>query len=259
VKDLHRAWPPDVKPDRQGEQQDVWFRGQHYAGWGLSPKLYRDEFKGAQEAEIRQEFQSRALQLIQGRVPSREDSWEWYFLMQHYGAPTRLLDWTDNALVALYFAVNDKLMPGDSSVWVLDPWWLNKNVLKGIDGPLLPDWEEASRYLKDLETCFTLENEVSVKMPAALDPPHVDRRIAAQRSRFLIFGKSTDLTRTKLVRKKKCRLAKITIPEKSVSAIRLEVENCGLTISTLFPDLQNLCREMCDRWKKFPRPSKKIK
>jgi len=36
-----------------------------------------------------------------------ENKWEWYFLMQHYGAPTRLLDWSDGALVlvALYFAL----------------------------------------------------------------------------------------------------------------------------------------------------------
>jgi FRG domain len=251
TKELRQDWPPSEKPTRTGEQQNLWFRGQPSAKWGLSPKLYRNEYRGSQEAEIRQDFQSRALQLMQGRIPSRDDKWEWYFLMQHYGVPTRLLDWTDNALIALYFAVNDQPAPDDSAVWVLDPWWLNRQLVKQIDGPMLPGWEEAEPYLWDLEYAFTRDVDVRVEKPAAIDPPHVDRRLAAQKSRFLIFGKAKNFTSTKVVRKTGSRLAKIVIPQSRIEPIRRELENCGVTVSAVFPDLEHLGQEIRALWRKF--------
>lgn len=251
TKTLRRDWPPSVSPERQGEEQNLWFRGQPFAQWGLVPKLYRKEYRGSQEAEIRQDFQSRALQLIQGRPPDRDDKWEWYFLMQHYGAPTRLLDWTDNPLIALYFAVHDQPKPEDSAVWVLDPWWLNRKLGKKIDGPMLPGWEEAEPYLWNLEDAFTRNVDVRVEKPAAIDPPHVDRRLAVQRSRFLIFGRVQDLTATETVRQSGSRLAKIVIPQSSVESMSRELENCGVTVSAVFPDLEHLGQEIRAIWKKF--------
>ena len=78
------------------------------------------------EDELRQEFIIRAPSLSAERP---QNSWEWYFLMQHSGAPTRLLDWTEGALIALYFAVRNKLDETDAAVWVLNPWSLNEHVL----------------------------------------------------------------------------------------------------------------------------------
>jgi hypothetical protein len=251
TEEVRRVWPPSKKPERRGEQQNLWFRGQPSARWGLSPRLYTKEYKGSQEAEIRQEFQSRALQLMQGRPPDRDDKWEWYFLMQHYGAPTRLLDWTDNPLIAIYFPVNHQAEPDDAAVWVLDPWWLNRHLKKQIDGPMLPGWEETEPYLWDLEDAFTRDVDVRVEKPAAIDPPHVDRRLAVQKSRFLIFGKVEDLTSTHVARRRGSRLAKIVIPQSRVEPISRELVNCGVTVSATFPDLEHLCEEILDMWKKF--------
>src|ERR1700731_554408 len=123
TREIRRSWPQEEKPERRGEEEKLWFRGQGDWSWGLSPKVYRKPFKGADEDEIRLEFQSQAIQLLSGRAPSSK--WDWYFLMQHHRVPTRLLDWTENSLVALFFAVQEEIDNRDGAVWVLDPWWLS--------------------------------------------------------------------------------------------------------------------------------------
>src|SRR5260370_289457 len=84
----------------QEENEALWFRGHGNASYRLIPSLYRSPecVKENADDELRTEFERRALPMIADRPPRNE--WEWYFVMQHYGAPTRLLDWTDSALVA---------------------------------------------------------------------------------------------------------------------------------------------------------------
>jgi hypothetical protein len=235
---------------RKGDEEALWFRGQPSKA-KLAPKLYRKEYKDAHEAEIRSQFQSRAIQLMQSRVPEPDSKWDWYFLMQHYGAPTRLLDWTENPLIALFFAVDDQRNDGDASVWVLDPYWLNHRLFgDNVVGPLLPDWQEAHKYLKSLEDAFTFDQQVGKSRPAAIEPPHVDRRLAVQASRFVIFGKSQDMARISIVKQKKCRLAKIVIPRGSIDRVKEDLADCGVTYSMVYPDLEALGRELDSIWRK---------
>lgn len=75
-------------------------------------------------------------------VRPQDDPWDKIFVMQHYGVPTRLLDWSENPFIGMYFAVTGKdfkatgPFPGrvltfkkDAAVWLLDPIKWNRKVL----------------------------------------------------------------------------------------------------------------------------------
>jgi len=90
-----------------------------------------------EEQVMRLQFRRRATRLLAGRQPNGElEHREWYFLMQHHGAPTRLLDWSEGSLAALYFAIRERGSKGDpnngkdAAVFMLDPWWLNEPLYK---------------------------------------------------------------------------------------------------------------------------------
>jgi FRG domain len=257
VKHVRNGWT-DEDAKCVGDEEGPWFRGQGDESWGLIPKIYRPEFANADEKELRHEFQSAGLQLLGTSVP--KDRWDWYFLMQHYGTPTRLLDWTINPLVALFFALEhhfDEQLSCDVAVWILDPWWLNKRQFPGVDGPMLPDWEETKKYLPDLEDAFTGKG-VRRSLPIAIEPPHVDRRLSSQGSRFVVFGTTKDLTKTSLARgiraKQKIRdvrLCKLTIPAKAVGPLLKEIDQLGFNRAVLFPDLGGLAAHICYRWRTY--------
>lgn len=222
-----------------------WFRGQGNVAWKLAPKLYRVKppKRGLRiiEDEIRQEFIMRA--------PGSADtgslnSWEWYFMMQHFGAPTRLLDWTEGALIALYFAVRDSKGDDDAAIWILDPWWLNKRVVNEREvippgaeiGISTPDSDRYRPWLPDRYSTDKLPT-----LPVAVYPTHSARRISTQRSCFTIHGSGEDTLET-LAGERDAHIAKVTVPHTEIPTIKEQLAVAGVDEVTIFPDLDGLGR-----------------
>ncbi len=222
-----------------------WFRGQTEADWKLTPNLYRvpspKRWIRIIEDEIRQEFMMRAPSLTD-RSPL--NSWEWYFTMQHFGAPTRLLDWTEGVLIALYFAVRDSRGARDAAIWALDPWWLNKRVV-GEREVVPPGAEigiskhDADRYSPWLPDRYSGSD--LPELPVGVYPTHSARRISTQRSCFTIHGSNADGLE-KLAGESDAHIAKVTIPRTEVSRIKEELKVSGIDEVTIFPDLDGLGR-----------------
>ena len=120
------------------------------------------------------------------------NEWEWYFLMQHYGSPTRLLDWTDGALIALYFAVRENNGAFDAAVWALDAWWLNIKVLGRRYDEVIPPGDPVFMKLPRKEHKWlparTDKKAHLPALPIAVFPGHFDKRVGAQRSSFTVHG-----------------------------------------------------------------------
>jgi hypothetical protein len=230
---------------RGSEYFDPWFRGQTDATWALEPNIFRYDLL-SQEDEIRSEFHRKAPQYMTETPPS--DDWGWYFLMQHYGAPTRLLDWSDSALVALYFALTPTSKePGeivDAIVWMLDPLWLNKKVLRN-PVVMLPSFEVVAKYLTEPYSAIDEKDNtrISPKNPVAIDPPFIARRIAVQRSHFTIFGNARDGL-TRLARSLDTHLVGIIIAKERVERMRADLLTLGFSDTSIYPDLRGLSDEL---------------
>jgi hypothetical protein len=96
----------------RGQQSAVWearasiLRLSRARNWGLEKTI---EFERASLAQ----FKSRAISFLKDRP---DNDWEWLTLAQHYGLPTRFLDWSSNPLVALYFACAGEMKDRDGAV-----------------------------------------------------------------------------------------------------------------------------------------------
>ncbi len=105
-----QEWAKLPKSDRDEWQEyrepfGIWFRGQADSDWELAPGIFRSKSPGTpsyiDETSMTNHFMLRGA----GFGEKCQNTFDWLCLMRHFTLPTRLLDWSENLLVALYFAV----------------------------------------------------------------------------------------------------------------------------------------------------------
>ena len=92
------------------DDKTLWYRGQANKDWTLLPGLFRSKEAGSLEDRAYKEWVRRA-----DLIEKHEDKeWHHLFNMQHYGVPTRLLDWTESFAVAVGFTLAFSTTEGGS-------------------------------------------------------------------------------------------------------------------------------------------------
>lgn len=160
--------------------------------------------------------------VLNGLKPATD--WEWLSIAQHQGLPTRLLDWTANALAGLWFAVAvDPKEEGDGVFWVLEVEQENEKS------------PSRSNDIFDSARTFVFQ------------PFHIDQRIVAQSGWFSVHryaeGKGQFIPLERHGRFQES-LTKYAIPAPRFSSLRKELRKMGVTQAALFPDLSGLCAEI---------------
>jgi hypothetical protein len=263
-------------------QEKLWFRGHASSEFNLCPSLFREVVRNEQGRpshilrpmeifEIEQGIDisfSRQATTFLSQAGIQNSKMNRYFLKQHYKIKTRLLDWTESSLVALYFAVSEDNHPNsDAQIWILRPFLLNSFALTA----LAKDKTKEAKYIfssvdefDKADALFTIEGKIRLNQlfrkyyeldvdkneqmfPIAIYPPFLDDRMRAQQSCFTFFG---NMFNGLIDAEEDQFLYSIKIPREVKALLLKELEILGFNNFSVYPDLDGLGHSINKQYKK---------
>lgn len=192
------------------------YRGVTRLEYLLIPKVGREDPLKKNEIRLLEEFKKRSFPHLNINT---NNYWALLALAQHHGLPTRLLDWTRNPLVAVYFAIQEE-GEHDCAIYIINSSELNQ-VLE-LDPDELP---------------FT------VKEIMLFDPDHITPRIIVQNGVFTVHSDPLDVPLDEKVRedsKTNYQVDKVIIKGNSKTEFRKILNIYGINKASLFPGLDGI-------------------
>lgn len=225
----------DVFNSVLGRKDVFWFRGQADISWRLVPSAlrYPKESECTRVLGLLSDFK-RFVKLKLDRVPAPDENLKWTQLAQHYGLPTRLLDWTKNAAIALYFAC---LSPADKdgAVYVLNPVDLNRE--KDPKRPRVFDPHSDDAIIRPYLELGGDRTSCNMKT-IALHPIWNSERIMLQQGVFTLHGSPQFVLRARQAPS----LVHVRIEARRKQRLLDELERVGVNEMAIFPEPEHVCR-----------------
>ena len=238
-----------VKPSDPHPHLRRWFRGVPDAEFKLIPSEFRSgPRKHGYTLEDDERHAVRDFTLWSaGMIPSGTSPVDIYFQQQHHGQPTRLLDWTTNALVALYFAVESDQTDKAGAVYAMDAYGFGTPTYEDFHGTVHPGGgfavaSDDRNSLLSVALAEVIYWDKKHKPPSFIfpvRPAFTDIRMRVQRSCFTCHPPSV----SELTEKENNSLRKITIPKGAVKdGIKDQLVHLGIDHFSVFGDIDSLAK-----------------
>ncbi|MCC6589633.1 MAG: FRG domain-containing protein [Bryobacterales bacterium] len=240
----------DFRDQLETDEFRSWaFRGTADASWPMYSSLsrylmaygvHRDVWS-RQEQRIVRIFRRKSHLFLES-PPAEDDTFEWLALMQHHGAPTRLLDFTWSPYVAAFFALERTRT--DAAVWAICPPRLSEQSIQiSEDGQPVELERIGPRTVGNYERYF-LPNTHPVVVIG--EPQRMNQRLIAQSGTFVMPG-VLDVSVEQIVAEQggENAIVKFTLTSNSLrTAAMRDLYQMNITNATLFPDLDGLARSL---------------
>ncbi|MBD5456850.1 MAG: FRG domain-containing protein [Lachnospiraceae bacterium] len=225
-------------------KQPIWYRGQEDKEWHLEPSIHRGELL-SKENYVTNDFYIYVNQ-IESNAPAKENYAAWMSLMQHYGLPTRILDWSSSPLIACYFALEkNRENSNDSCIWVLIPRKIN--IQEGFGEFVYPidAYTVQQMLLPAFKPDTILENKFVDKI-IACHSVKKDLRMYSQQSSFTVHNSKRKLEDI-------CddnTLFKFVIPCDCKEKMYGSVNILGISTSFIYPDMEHVSKDIIRKYSK---------